>query len=340
MVETTERPAEDVRRARENRRGQEPGVTVFRRDDAERLERLADAPRKLSDSELLWIDAEAVTEETARSIADHLGVDGEVVDSLVNHAERATFRDGGSFVHVTALAPDEEHDGLSPVECLVGDNWIVTAHDRRVRVLDDFADLASGSGPTGKLRGADFLAALLEWVLNEYAMAFERIEQELERIDERSMRGKSDPEAEIEHLVGLRRRTGRLRRALSAHRLPLLALMQPELEALGDSGPAERFEAVYARYEATLQTARDARESIVSSFDVLIARTGHRTNEIVKVLTLVSVMFLPGALVAGVMGMNFKVSLFAHPVGFWVVLGAVVAIAVVTLSIAKLRDWI
>ena len=58
----------------------------------------------------------------------------------------------------------------------------------------------------------------------------------------------------------------------------------------------------------------------MSSFDVLIARTGHRTNEIVKVLTLASVIVLPGALLAGVMGMNFKVGLFEHPEFFWVVL--------------------
>jgi Mg2+ and Co2+ transporter CorA len=40
------------------------------------------------------------------------------------------------------------------------------------------------------------------------------------------------------------------------------------------------------------------------------------------------------------MGMNFKAPLFEHVIGFWIVVGAVVAIAVVTLTIAKLRDWI
>ena len=59
-----------------------------------------------------------------------------------------------------------------------------------------------------------------------------------------------------------------------------------------------------------MQEARDAREAIVGSFDVLIARGGHRMNEIMKVLTLTSVILLPGALIAGVMGMNFKVGLF------------------------------
>jgi Mg2+ and Co2+ transporter CorA len=59
-----------------------------------------------------------------------------------------------------------------------------------------------------------------------------------------------------------------------------------------------------------------------------------------KVLTLVSVILLPGALIAGVMGMNFKVALFDRPWGFWVVIGAIVAIAPVTLLVGKKQQWI
>ena len=110
--------------------------------------------------------------------------------------------------------------------------------------------------------------------------------------------------------------------------------------ALGDNASGERFESLFSRYEATVQEARDAREAIVGSFDVLIARGGHHTNEIMKVLTLTSVILLPGALLAGVMGMNFKVGLFDDPSLFWVVLAVIVAIAPITLGVAKLRDWI
>ena len=89
-----------------------------------------------------------------------------------------------------------------------------------------------------------------------------------------------------------------------------------------------------------MQEARDAREAIVGSFDVLIARTGHRTNDIMKVLTLASVILLPGALIAGVMGMNFKVGLFDASWLFYVVLAVIVLVAPVTVGFAKLRHWI
>ena len=82
------------------------------------------------------------------------------------------------------------------------------------------------------------------------------------------------------------------------------------------------------------------REAIVGSFDVLIARGGHQTNQIMKVLTLASVILLPGALLAGVMGMNFKVGLFQEAWIFWIVIAVIILVAPITVAIAKMRDWI
>ena len=59
-----------------------------------------------------------------------------------------------------------------------------------------------------------------------------------------------------------------------------------------------------------------------------------------KVLTLTSVILLPGALIAAVMGMNFKVGLFDDPMLFWIVVAVIVAIAPLTIGIAKQRDSI
>jgi Mg2+ and Co2+ transporter CorA len=59
-----------------------------------------------------------------------------------------------------------------------------------------------------------------------------------------------------------------------------------------------------------------------------------------KVLTLTSVILLPGALIAGLMGMNFKVGVFEDSWMFYVVLAVVLALAPLTVAIAKMRDWI
>src|SRR4029078_10669260 len=118
------------------------------------------------------------------------------------------------------LAPQrrETSHKVFRLTCVVGDHWALTAHDQPVTVLDDLAELATGSGPTGHLTGPSFLAMLFEWVLNGYSLSFEHIEEELEAIDERAMRGHGSPESHIETLVALLRRGGRRRRDPAPHR--------------------------------------------------------------------------------------------------------------------------
>lgn len=312
---------------------------LFDRDQVEHLERLPHRPR-LRGSKLLWADLEWGSTAGAEEVAEAFDLDDETRAYLTEPHERARFEDHGRYIHITTYAPREDEEGeCHVVECVVGENWVITAHDGPIPVLDEFADRVSGSGDTGALDGPGFLAALLEWVLGSYSAAFERIEQRLERFDVQAMRGQGQDE-DIERLVQMRLEVGELRRALVAHRSALVALTHPELEALGDNASSERFQSLFKRYEATLQEARDAREAIVGSFDVLIARGGHRTNRIMTVLTLASVIVLPGALLAGIMGMNFRLGLFEHEAVFWVVVAVIIAIAPITIALAKMRSWL
>jgi len=314
---------------------------LFDREQVDRLEELPRRPDRLNGSELLWVDIDRRGDEDVADVAETFGLDESTASRLASSSGPALFHDFGGYIHVTTYSPCEEDDGeLIALECVVGKNWVITAHDHPVAVLEEFSDRVSGSGDTGVLDGPTFLATLLEWVLGAYSAAFERLEQRLEEFDVQAMRGQGRAERDIEELIEERRTVGVLRRALSAHRSALTALTHPELEALANDASGERFLSLMRRFEATVQEARDARESIVGSFDVLIARTGYRTNHIMKILTLTSVILLPGALIAGVMGMSFEASIFESNWAFYVVVALILAIAPLTLVFAKRRDWI
>jgi magnesium transporter len=119
-----------------------------------------------------------------------------------------------------------------------------------------------------------------------------------------------------------------------------LALARPELEAITNSEHGQRFRLLRGQLEEVVSVARDSRDAVFGSFDVLIARGELRTNEIMKILTLGALLFLPGALIAGILGMNFRIGLFETEWLFWVVCAAIVGLAVATLAIARARDWI
>jgi magnesium transporter len=315
---------------------------LFAGDEVEEVEQWPDVS-DLGRSEILWVDLDARDPNQLDDLAASLELEAETRDRLGEDGERPFLADRDSYVHVTALAPSPRaRRELVTIDCLVAPSWVVTVHDGPVPVFDEFRERAcDGSGQTGRLDGLELLANLLEWVLNSYLEAFEDVELALEEFDMRAMRGDvDDPESELGQLVALRHEVGALRRALSSHRAIVLALTRPELASLESDEHAERFTELRARLEDVIQAARDSRDSVVGSFDVVIARTEQRTNEIMKVLTLASVLLLPGALIAGVLGMNFKVGLFTHPELFWVALAGILAVAAATFAVARLRSWI
>jgi magnesium transporter len=314
---------------------------LFDRDRVDEIEWSGTLPR-LGRSALLWIDLERPSAEQIADLVDGLELDPETARALVKERPEPQLADHRDYLHVTAVGlSDTEERRLVHVECLVSDKWLVTIHDEPVEIVNRFRERAAGSGSVGRIEGLGFLANMLEWTLSDYFDAFEVLEREIEEIDAKAMSGAvSSADEVIAELVDMRRETGRLRRALVSHREVILALTHPELEAIASSDSAERFTALRERLEEAAQASRDTRDSIVGSFDVLHASTGRRNNEIVKVLTLASVLFLPGALIAGILGMNFKIGIFETASLFWVVIGFIAAICLGTLAVARMREWI
>ena len=314
---------------------------LFEQDAVEEVDDWQDQLPAIRASSVLWIDLESPTDDELEHLASALDLSARSVQLLHDRDHEAPcFHDFESYLQISALAPVGFGD-LAVLGCLVGESWVVTVRDRQLEILETFRERASGSGDTGGLQGLEFLANLLEWVFESYFEAFEEIEGVLEEIEVSAMSGDIDGSPEVlGRLVSVRHEVGHLRRALSAHREPILALTRPEVDAISSSSSAERFAGLSNRIESAIDAARDSRESVIGSFDVLLATTGQRTNEIMKVLTLASVLLLPGSLLAGIMGMNFRLGLFTNPNYFWVVVAIMLGVAVVTLAIARMRDWI
>lgn len=315
---------------------------LFEREAVDEVDDWAERLPTLRGSSILWIDLEHPDEKEIRSLVEQLDLTEETVGELREHEGGPRLEDHGTYLNVRVSALRNEHGrDIEQIDCLVSKRWLVTVHESPLEALERFRERATGSGDVGRLDGGMFLADLLEWVLAGYLDAFERIEEDLDDVEARAMQGKlRSTDAALGQLVEVRREIGRVRRALSSHRELLLALARPEIDAVLSSEAAERFSSLLGRFDEALQAARDTRESVVGSFDVLIASVGQRTNEIMKVLTLASVLLLPGTLIAGILGMNFKVGLFEHVELFWVTVGGMAGIFLATIGIARAKRWI
>ncbi len=71
-----------------------------------------------------------------------------------------------------------------------------------------------------------------------------------------------------------------------------------------------------------------------------MTRTAQRTNDVMKVLTIATVVLLPGSLIAGLLGMNVPMPV-SHddPLTFWIVVVGMAVLAVVILAWLRFRRW-
>lgn len=144
----------------------------------------------------------------------------------------------------------------------------------------------------------------------------------------------------LEQLVEMRRRISRVRRLLSVHRDMYSEVARPGFLSELDPRESEALAAVNHRLERATEAVANAREMLIGTFDVHMTRTAQRTNDIMRLLTWVSVTLLPAGVVAGVMGMNFQVGFFDNSNLFWIVVISMIMIAFTTLGIARWRRWL
>jgi magnesium transporter len=334
--------ASDVRPSREE------GHLRIRRFDADRIDAelsLQEAIKsRLTSRQLLWIDVRGdLAADEEQALARRFELDRATSRALAHAGGRPLVAVHGSYFHIRLAAePDEHHpERRSWLDIVAGPNVVITRHREPLTLLDGIDKRIAADSTIGKLDSPMFVASMLDAVVTSYFRAADAIEDEVDDLDAKSLQ--RDGQAELlTDLVDVRRRIGRLRRALAEHRELFSSLTTADfVVGTGNRDAASAFQAVAARFESALGAVEDSRDVVLGSFDVFMTRTGQRTNDIMKVLALATVLLLPGSLIAGLLGMNVTVPLPKDdPTSFWFVVGVIVLLAIGILGAARARSWL
>lgn len=300
----------------------------------------SDALPELDDRTLLWADVHFDSLSELDGLWKHLGIESEVAQLADRGDDEQPFHLNDTLQLIVPVARTEPELTIVDLYCLVGTNWVVTVHDDDLDLIDEFNQPFEADSRLGGLSGPAFTTIMLDWQLSGYFRAIEATQTEIDRLDEELLGETPDETGLLRRLQDLRGRVRRLRQSLAPQRDLLGLLSHPETDMLIGSEAAGDFERLASQVQRALEALDTTREMIVGTFDIFMTRTAQSTNEIMKRLTIVSVLLLPAAVIAGIMGMNFKVWIFDNEWMFWAVIAVMLIVAVATMALARRKKWI
>jgi magnesium transporter len=288
--------------------------------------------------QLVWIDVDRTDRHELKELERALGINDGLAEELTSIPTEPDARVHAHGIEVVILALAETLDDEPiPLRILCGDGWVITHHVDAVPFLDAHRERSQDGRDVGHLSSLEFLASLLDRHVDTFFEAAEALEARVDELDDAALRANGDL---LGRLVAMRRRIAHVRGILTPHRELAAELLRPDFLHSTDDGAAAALNAVGQRLDRAGDAISRAREMLIGTFDVHMTRMAQRTNDTMRLLTLASVILLPSVVLAGIMGMNFKVALFDEPSLFYVVIGAMVLMAVATLAVARWRHWL
>ena len=188
---------------------------------------------------------------------------------------------------------------------LLPDTSVITFLEAPTPVFDPVFQRIQ-TGVTGRIRrsGADYLAwALLDTVVDHYFTVMDGVDEAIADFEERF---EDDPNSvRAAELYQLKKEVSALHRLVRPIRDIATILHRSESELIT---PATRpyFRDLYDHAVHVLEQTEDLRENASGLRDFFLSQASNRMNEIMKVLTIISTIFIPLSWVAGVWGMNFQ----------------------------------
>ena len=263
---------------------------------------LADIPEK----RVRWINVDGQhTQEMLEALCVPFHIHPLVIRNITNKEQRAKIEVYPNFLYIVAkmIYFSAEEMVVEHVSFLLGKNYVITFGELKGDVFDSIRGWIDSKGAHVRSSGADYLIyLLLDAIVEGYFDVLEVLNERIDALEEMVI-----AETSQEHLHVIREIKKSL---LLVNRFiwPLrdvASLMGKESTPLIASSTEPYLRDVYNHIVQAIDSTETSRELLSSLTDLHISNTSYKLNEIMKVLTIISTIFIPLTFIAGVYGMNF-----------------------------------
>jgi magnesium transporter len=231
-----------------------------------------------------------------------------VLEDMLNRDQTPKIEDYGDYIYIVLkmLSFGKEGLDIEQVSIVLGENYVLSVQEdgKPGDVFDPIRSRIRNDIARFRRKKADFLAySLIDAVVDNYFVVLENIGDRIESLEERVI---DNPEKKmVEQIHELHSDTIFLRRSVWPLREVIGHLQRGGSKLLDDTS-LPYLRDVYDHTIHVIDTVGTLRELLSSIRDIYLSSVSFRMNEIMRVLTVISTIFIPLTFVVGVYGMNFK----------------------------------
>lgn len=299
--------------------------------------------------EILWMNLDGIQN------ADAIGKAGRVfhvhpltLEDILNISHRPKAEDNESYIFVVikmlSYVKESRQVKSEQLSIILKENLVLTFQEDKV---DNFETLRENIRKRkGRLRdsGSDYLSyRVLDTVIDDYFAVLECIGDELEILEDELLEKPSHNT--LQKLYLLKNNMISIRRAVWPLR-EVIALLEKSDSPLIDASTRPFLRDLYDHIVQIIDTTENYREMISGMVDIYLSSTSNRLNEIMKILTIISTIFIPLNFIAGVYGMNFNTAASRLNMpelnwyyGYPAVLSVMLAVALLLVLFFRRKKW-
>ncbi len=254
---------------------------------------------------LRWFSLCGSDQDDLEELAKRFGLHPLAVEDCLSprtHAPKIDEFSDHLFLVLLAAQPGSEAPGLEEIDVFLGHDFVITYSDHRETEIEAVLQLLRSG--RGIRPGADGVVyEIADRLTDAFLPEVHGIADQLDAIEANILANPSDRMHSF-HIVALRSHAGQIRRFLGPQLNVMQRLSRGEFAYVSEANRIY-FRDIYdhhVRLDIALEGVRDDAEVALSTY---LSAVNNRMSEIVKVLSLVAALALPGTVISGIFGTNF-----------------------------------
>ncbi|HIW33046.1 MAG TPA: magnesium/cobalt transporter CorA [Candidatus Paenibacillus intestinavium] len=282
-----------------------------------------------------WIDADV---DDLVVLQPLFGMHDLAVEDCLNEEEqrpKIEIHESHYFIVINSLRFDDEEFFLRALNIFLGKHFIITVTKQKINELRTLKPILWEQEVT---RPDQFLYHLVDLVIDNYALVGDRIELRIEILEEDILM--HTKKSHLNEIIGLRSEILWLKKVLGPQRELIATLIKKELKLIDDQ-LQKYFSDVYEnalKIAESFDTYRDLMGNLREAYQSSLSS---RANEIMRVFTAITTIFMPLTFITGIYGMNFDSIPGIHfKYGAYVVLGIMITLGIGMYFIFRKKEWL